>query len=463
MAGGVVVYWLTVVWRELILFAGVGFLIGGIDEFAIDLIWLTRAIWRRLFIYTRYSRVSARALAAPAHPGLIVIFIAAWDEGAVIGAMLRHALASFDHGHYRIYLGCYPNDAVTLAAARAIDDARLRIVIGPKHGPTTKADCLNTLWRALLEDEQAEGVRAKAIVLHDAEDVVHAQELRVFDTLIERFALVQLPVTPLPNPQSRWIAGHYCDEFAEAHGKEIVVREALGAAIPAAGVGCAFARDVIAQVALEKGGLPFNAESLTEDYELGLKVGALGGRGVLANLLSGGNTPDIVQVTAHFPATLDAAVRQKSRWIIGIALAGYDRLGWGGNWAECWMRLRDRRALVAALILCVGYAAIVLTVLLNAAQYALGVPPPKVTPLLAGLVAVNATLLFWRLCVRAYFVTRRYGWREGLRSVPRTLAANVVAMMAARRALFRYLQMRRTGVAIWEKTTHYFPIEVSTV
>ena len=79
-------------------------------------------------------------------------------------------------------------------------------------------------------------------MLHDAEDVVHPLELKLFDRLIEHAGLVQLPVVPLIDPDSRWIGGHYCDEFAEAHIKELVVREAVGAAIPLAGVGCAIER-----------------------------------------------------------------------------------------------------------------------------------------------------------------------------------------------------------------------------
>ena len=79
-------------------------------------------------------------------------------------------------------------------------------------------------------------------MLHDAEDVVHRYELRVFDGMIDRAAVIQLPVLPLIDRHSRWIGGHYCDEFAEAHIKELVVREAVGAAIPLAGVGCAIER-----------------------------------------------------------------------------------------------------------------------------------------------------------------------------------------------------------------------------
>src|SRR5205085_3653308 len=90
-------------------------------------------------------------------------------------------------------------------------------------GPTTTADCLNHLYDALVEYEDATSTAAEAVVLHDAEDVVHPLELKLFDQLIGRAAVIQLPVLPLPDPHSPWIAGHYCDEFAEAHIKELVV------------------------------------------------------------------------------------------------------------------------------------------------------------------------------------------------------------------------------------------------
>jgi adsorption protein B len=47
----------------------------------------------------------------------------------------------------RLYIGCYRNDPATLAAASAAakGDARLRLVIHDRDGPSTKADCLNRL------------------------------------------------------------------------------------------------------------------------------------------------------------------------------------------------------------------------------------------------------------------------------------------------------------------------------
>jgi bacteriophage N4 adsorption protein B len=448
--------WLSLFAYELTLFAAVGFLIGGLDDFIIDCVWIGRTLWRRLTIYRINPRANVATLSAPMAPGRMIVFVAAWDEAAVVGRMIDHAVRTFDHPDYRIYVGCYPNDRATIAAATAVGSTHVRVVVGDLPGPTTKADCLNTLWRAMRRDEAIEGFRAKAVVLHDAEDIVHSAELRVFDTLIERFALVQLPVLPLPDTQSPWIGGHYSDEFAEAHAKTIVVREALGAAIPAAGVGCAFSRDLLEAVAMARGDEPFDRDSLTEDYEIGLRLADFGGRGAFVRL-PGEGRQSMVGVRAHFPATLEAAVRQKSRWITGIALAGWDRLGWRGGWAESWMRLHDRRALIGAVILLAGYAALVLTTGLWAAHALLDTTPLKTTPMLEQLLFMSGAVLFWRLAVRCAFVTSIYGWREGLRSIPRAIIGNIIAIMAARRALWLYARMRREGIVRWDKTAHAFP------
>ncbi len=442
--------------RELMLFAAVGFLIGGASDLVIDLIWIGRTLWRRATVYRRYPRAAACTLPPPRTPGLIAVFIPAWDEAAVIGAMLRHALSALGDGDWRIYVGTYPNDPVTITAVAAVGSSRIRMVTGDRPGPTTKADCLNRLWHALLSDEQREGISAKAVVLHDAEDVIHPSEMRLFDTMIGRFDLVQLPVLPLVDARSRLVSGHYNDEFAESHGKTLVVREMLGAAIPAAGVGCAFARAMIERIADARGGDPFDADSLTEDYELGLTVAAMGGRAAFVRMAA---TPGgaLVAVRAHFPASLDAAVRQKARWMAGIALSGWDRMGWRGGAAERWMRLHDRRPLLAAIVVLAAYAALVLGALVRIAAVAMDVSLSPVGPAMALALVLCGVLMGWRLAMRVAFVTRAYGWREGLWSIPRAALANIIAMMAARRALGLYLKMRRDGVIRWDKTAHHFP------
>lgn len=187
--------WFDRVIAELALFAASVILIGGIDDLFMDLLW-----WRVR------SDEPVRGAVPPAPPLPLAVFVPAWDEERVIGAMLSATLDRYDHPDYRIFVGCYPNDPGTIAAASAVaaTDARVRVVVGPCPGPTTKADCLNQLWAALRRDDEAAGRRTAAVVLHDAEDVVHPAELRLFDDHLRDAALVQLPVVPLSNRAGDW-------------------------------------------------------------------------------------------------------------------------------------------------------------------------------------------------------------------------------------------------------------------
>ena len=100
--------------------------------------------------------------------------------------------------------------------------------------------------------------------------------------------------------ESRWIGSHYCEEFAEAHGKNVVVRDWLGTALPAAGVGCAFNRAMLRDMAKLQGtDSPFSVESLTEDYELGMRIEAVGGRSRFLRVR--GEDGALVATRAYFP------------------------------------------------------------------------------------------------------------------------------------------------------------------
>jgi adsorption protein B len=268
---------------------------------------------------------------------------------------------------------------------------------------------------------------------------------------------VQLPVLPLVHRGSRLISGHYCDEFAQSHAKQLVVRAALGAGLPLAGVGCAIARPALDALAAARDGEPFDPASLTEDYELGLTVAGDGGRGAFVRLTDADGGP--IAVRAYFPSTLDAAVRQKARWMTGIALAGWDRIGWArwSDWREHWMRMRDRRAPLAVLVLCVAYLALVAWAASQICHWLAGTAPPAPSEVMRLLLLGNAALMGWRLAMRAAFTGRAYGGREALLSIPRSLVANLIAMLAARRALTLYVAMLIDGVPRWEKTAHIFP------
>lgn len=442
--------------RELLLLAAIGIALMGIDDLFVDAVFLGRRAWRAATIRRRHPVIRAEAMGT-ANPAPMAILVPAWDEGAVIGPMLRGLLATFDYPAYRVFVGVYPNDPATLAAVRAVRDRRVEIVPVARPGPTTKADCLNHLWRAVLACEARRRMRFKAIVLHDAEDVVHPHELRVFDHLIPRIAMVQLPVLPFPDRTSRWIAGHYLDEFAESHVKDVCVREALGAGVPSAGVACAIDRGALERAAA--GGQPFDPDCFTEDYELGLRLAQMGCRTALVRVRDAGGR--LVATREHFPATLDAAVRQKSRWMLGIALAGWDRLGWSGGFADRYMLWRDRKPLLTAPLLLLSYLALacgVMCALVQAAWPAAAALPAIASPgsTLALLLQLNGALLVWRLLLRAVFTGDAHGWREGARAVPRALAANLVNVLATVRAARRYAAGRRQTLG-WEKTAHRLP------
>lgn len=444
--------WLALAERELILFAGFFFLLGALDELAMDALWAAMGLSGK----TRSARICRTDFEQRELLGPAAVLIPAWREERVIGATIGHALAVWPQRHLRLYVGCYRNDRQTIEAvvAAAAGDTRLRLVIHDRMGPTTKADCLNRLYAALTEDERRSGSRARLVVLQDAEDMVDPAALALLDRSLDDADFVQLPVLPAPQPRSRWIGSHYCEEFAEAHGKNMVVRDALGVELPAAGVGCAFARDLLERIAVQRGqDGPFSVEALTEDYELGLRVAQVGGRPRF--LRARGSDGRLVATRAYFPDRLDAAVRQKARWVHGIALQGWDRLGWSGNALACWMRLRDRRGPFNALVLMIGYALLVLNAGLLVA-HGLGLARPWVEdPLVSALLWANFASIVWRAGVRFAFTAREYGVAEGIRAILRIPVANVISIMAGRRAVAAYLRTLNGAAARWEKTDHH--------
>ncbi|WP_100207586.1 glycosyl transferase family protein [Sphingomonas elodea] len=450
-------YMIDIVHRELLVVSVLFLFVGGVDDILVDLLYLYYRLTRR-----GGDRAEAGAVTTGQSASRFAIFVPAWDESAVIAPMLRAMLARWGAGPYRIYVGTYPNDPDTIAAVAGIaaEDRRVRLVVGPRPGPTTKADCLNALWRALARDEAVEAAAPPftAIVLHDAEDVVHPQELAVYAGWIEHHAAVQLPVAPLRQPGSPLVSGHYLDEFAQSHGVTLLVRQMLGASLPLAGVGCAIRCDVLRRIAAHRG-QPFDATSLTEDYELGLSLREMGERCAFVRVAEApGGGP--VAVRAYFPGTVATAVRQKARWMTGIALAGWDRMGWGARWdlGDHWMRMRDRRVTLAMPVLAIAYAALLfwgLSLLLHAWT---GTSPPAFEPWLAAGLGINLALLGWRLLVRVAVVSRIHGAGEGLWAAPRMLVANYIGLLAARRALVLYVRLLLGGTLRWDKTAHQFPL-----
>ena len=454
-------------------------LVSGVDDLFIDVVYWMRRMWRAVRVYSRHSRFEARALHQIDEKPL-AIMVPAWQEHGVIGKMAELAATTLDYENYHIFVGTYPNDPLTQSE---VDEVQARFpnvhkVVCARPGPTSKADCLNNVLNAITQFEKRAGVTFEGFILHDSEDVLSKSELRVFNYLVGRKDLIQLPVYPLPRKWHELTGGHYLDEFAEMHGKDVVVREALAGQVPSAGVGTCFSRRAIDVLVKEGNGIAFDVQSLTEDYDIGFRLKAHGlseifarvsvdapdDTGVPAHQLFGRSLREAstVSVREYFPGTFSTAVRQKSRWIIGIVYQGFRTHRWTSSPMMNYFLWRDRKGLITNFA---SFLAMLLALQLIAIwTYSLVVPGSykflsifEGDALLNVLLIVNLFLMLNRMAQRIIFVGSYYGLIEGLLSVPRLLWGNLINFMANWRALRQVLATGDSRRVAWDKTSHEFP------
>lgn len=126
---GELLRWLLLAEHEFLLFAAFWFVISALDEAAIDVAWL----WLRLNGHGVTPRIDRAFEQAPLL-GRAAIFVPAWHENDVIGAMISHALEVWKQRDFTLFIGCYRNDPATVEAALAAagSDPRVRIVINAR-------------------------------------------------------------------------------------------------------------------------------------------------------------------------------------------------------------------------------------------------------------------------------------------------------------------------------------------
>jgi adsorption protein B len=139
----------------------------------------------------------------------------------------------------------------------------------------------------------------------------------------------------------------------------------------------------------------------------------------------------------------------------GIALQGWDRLGWKCAPVDLWMQLRDRRGPLAAILLAMAYVLVAMSLLAWTLVGLDLVEPLRASPVLRGLLLLNLGGLLLRMVMRALYSGREYGWRVGLMAMPRLFVSNIISVMAGRRALAAYARTLRGGAVIWDKTEHF--------
>ena len=457
------------------------FLIDGLVDILTDTIYVAWRFYRRL-VFKQEHRPLSENLLDPETEQLAAILVPAWQEDSVIGQMLDNTIKTLKYNNYVVFVGVYPNDAKTIEAVReatARHPGKIAPVILDHGGPTTKADCLNGILKYLHEFERRLGHRFEFLVLDDAEDLVPAYELKVMNHLIPRKDIVQIAVFPVKAKWWEFTAGHYMDEFAILHLKDMRTREWMTGIVPSAGVGTGFSRRVIDLACALRGDAPFDKNALTEDYELPLSLANHNVREIFVN---SGVKPDrrnaglpkhssaflyanqVQAVRSVFPRSFSAAVRQKSRWVLGIGLQGWEHLGWKGSLWHRFMLFRDRRVLIGNLANVLGYVLVLFTLSLWGCCYAaFGVATfPNVVPagsLLWYLIMANFFIMCFQLLSRAIATFKIYGFVHAVLSVPRAIWGNIINFEATVRALRIYFTARRNGVSDipWDKTSHEFP------
>ncbi|OSQ36407.1 cyclic di-3',5'-guanylate-activated glycosyltransferase NrfB [Thalassospira mesophila] len=461
----------------VILLAGTIFLLG-LDDLFIDVVYWTRTWFRYFRIYDRHAPADQKRLYSVAEKPL-AIMVPAWKEVGVVGEMARLAAATLDYENYQIFVGTYPNDPETQRDVDAVCQQfpNVHKVVCVRPGPTSKADCLNNIIDAILGFEANARIQFAGFILHDAEDVISPLELRLFNYLLPKKDLIQVPVYPYPPQWWGFTAGHYADEFAEYHGKDVIVREALSGQVPSAGVGTCFSRRAIVALLEDGDGIAFDVQSLTEDYDIGFRLKQKGMVCIFARFsvsdpqlalkttrVPGMSraTTQVICVREHFPRSFSHAVRQKSRWITGIVFQGTTNLGWSPKGIINYFLWRDRRGLLTNLLGLLVNILLVVTVVMWLITAL--VPDAWHFPSILGEDAVlqavllcNGILLLNRLFQRCFFVTRFYGIHQGLLSIPRIVWSNVINFCANIRALRQVVAIGDSRRVAWDKTSHEFP------
>ena len=217
------------------------YLISGLDDLFVDLLFFIMKVVQWLGGDSQHHQPSLEEMAEKPEQPFALMF-PAWQEADVIRRALLNTISNIDYRNFHVFVGTYVNDPETQREVEEVmrHHANVTQLIVPHPGPTCKADCLNWLVRGIREYQEQHGIRFAGVILHDAEDVVDTLSLKLFNCLMPEWDLVQIPIISLQRPWWSLIGGHYMDEFAEAHCKEMHVREWFAGIVPGAGVGTGY-------------------------------------------------------------------------------------------------------------------------------------------------------------------------------------------------------------------------------
>ena len=311
-------------------------------------VWVLLSGLDDLFVLATFLRTRLVPLPSAGAPNerSIAIFVPCWQEHRVISDMVEHNISAIRYVRYSFFIGAYPNDEPTIDTIRQLEQRHpnVHLCLCPHDGPTSKADCLNWIYQRMLLYEEEHDGHFDIILTQDAEDIIHPEALSEIDKHAGEYDFIQVPVLPLRTPMRGLTHGLYCDDFAEAHTKDLPARQALGGFIPSAGVGTGYTREALELLATRESNRVFEPSCLTEDYENGFRLHMAGCRQLFLPIRFAAGAP--LATREYFPQTFSGAVRQRTRWVTGIAFQAWERHGWAGGWRQIYWLWRDRKSLI---------------------------------------------------------------------------------------------------------------------
>jgi len=293
----------------------------------------------------------------------IAIMVANWKEADVIQRMVIGNLNRIQYKNYHFFIGVYPNDIETLQAAQKVESQfphNVHIIINSEQGPTSKGQMLNQIVHGILRQESILKIQFDIFLMQDSEDILHPRSLKIINSEIENADFLQTPIFSFQRKFSEWVGSTYVDEFAELHTKDLFIRHNLGAPVPSAGVGTALNRSLMLALIKNNKGHFLREDSLTEDYVLGMTSSSHGFKTSFVCYYYKNNEKrnELIATREYFPSHFNAAIRQKSRWVLGIVFQGIMMIDWKGTLVHKYYLYRDRRG---PLINILSFASIILS------------------------------------------------------------------------------------------------------
>jgi bacteriophage N4 adsorption protein B len=284
-----------------------------------------------LFKKIKLTEINHADLEAPIEK-TIAIMIANWHEENILEQMITGNNKTIEYSRHHFFLGVYPNDLPTYSVAKKLEEKfkNVTCVVNQEPGPTSKGQMMNQIVDQIFKFETTSGINFDLFVIHDSEDIIHPFAMKLFNKSSMAYDYMQIPIFSLNRDIWQLTAGTYMDEFAEMHAKELLIRNAMGAAIPSAGVGTCMSRELMLAIQNYNKGYFLRPDSLTEDYILGWQSHLNHFRcGFICQSIVGDkDKKNIIATHEYFPQKFTQSIKQKTRWTIGIAFQAKKIIGW---------------------------------------------------------------------------------------------------------------------------------------